>query len=131
MLLGADASRAEDELSRSLSLEIRLAEISVPREQRRDATKFYHPRRLGDLKDLAPIVPDWTEYTNRLLTEDVMQASENYRQSIFCQIITGNGLSRNYMFLTQSLNSTFEYFVEPTIGLYRTRARLDSICTCS
>ena len=49
----------------------------------------------------------------------------------FCKNVTSNGLSRNYLFLTQSLNSTFEYFVEPSIGLYRTRARLDSIPTCS
>ena len=68
ILLGADPDRAKEELRESLQFEIRLAEISIPREKRRDATKFYHPVELGNMSEIAPFISDWTEYSNRLLT---------------------------------------------------------------
>jgi len=72
--LGADKDRAKEELKLSLEFEINLAEISVPREERRNATKFYHPKKLGDIgPDVAAVVTNWTEYIGRLLTEDVAQ----------------------------------------------------------
>ena len=40
------------------------------REERRNATKLYHPMRLGDVANIAPIV-NWTYYVNNILTEAV------------------------------------------------------------
>ena len=74
MLLGADPATAAQELMESLRFEMRLANISLPRELRRDATRLYNPRKLGQMADLAPIV-DWTEYVNKVLTPEIIQAS--------------------------------------------------------
>ena len=78
MLLGADPARAASELLDSLNFEIKLANISLPREQRRNATKLYNPRKLRDMSQIAPLV-DWTEYINRVLTEDVLQVDQDER----------------------------------------------------
>ena len=74
VLLGADPKRVGDELRSSLEFEIKLANISLPREERRNASKLYHPMQLNEVSgSVAPLVDDWTEYINRILTEDVIQ----------------------------------------------------------
>lgn len=79
VLLGADPRRVGDELKASLEFEIKLANISLPREERRNASKLYHPMQLSDVRGVAPIVDDWTEYINRILTEDVIQVPDSER----------------------------------------------------
>jgi hypothetical protein len=37
--------------------------------------------QLRDIKELAPIVDDWTIYINRILTKDVMQVSHESQYS--------------------------------------------------
>ena len=61
VLLGADENEAKEQLKESLLLEISLANLSAPREERRDATKLYNPTTLGELDtDL-----DWEEHFGR------------------------------------------------------------------
>ena len=79
VLLGADPQRVGDELRASLEFEIKLANISLPREERRNASKLYHPMQLDEVRGVAPIVDDWTEYINRILTEDVIQVPDAER----------------------------------------------------
>ncbi len=76
-MLGAPRTRAQKELKESLDFEIALAELTVPREETRDATKFYHPMQLGKVREEtgADMVPDWTKFVNRMLTEDVLQVN--------------------------------------------------------
>ena len=71
-MLGADPAKAAEELKASLTFEIKLANASLPRELRRNATKLYHPMKLSALKDIAPIA-DWTEYVNNVLTKEVAE----------------------------------------------------------
>ena len=66
VLLGADPERAKNELGESLNFEIKLANASLPRELRRNATARYHPMTLSELSDLVPIL-NFTPYVNRLL----------------------------------------------------------------
>ena len=49
VLLGADEEIAKDQLKESLLMEISLANLSAPREERRDATKLYNPTTIGEL----------------------------------------------------------------------------------
>lgn len=72
-MLGADPADAARELKESLTFEIKLANASLPREERRNASKLYHPMKLKDMEGVAKLVPDWTEYVNNVLTEDVIQ----------------------------------------------------------
>lgn len=66
-LLGADRSRAERELKESLEFEIQIANYSLPKEERRNATKLYNKVTIGDLQQLVPQIP-WLEYINALLS---------------------------------------------------------------
>ena len=78
VLLGADPARAATELKASLDFEIKLANASLPRELRRNATALYHPMTLSELSNSIPLL-NWTHYVNKLLTEDVLQVDANER----------------------------------------------------
>ncbi len=85
ILLGADPERASRELKESLLFEIKLANASLPREERRNASKLYHPMRLDKVVDFAPIV-NWTHYVNTLLTKEIMQvlSSRDFTRNLTC-----------------------------------------------
>jgi len=78
VLLGADPARAATELKASLDFEIKLANASLPRELRRNATALYHPMTLAELDNTVPLL-NWTHYVNKLLTEDVLQVDSTER----------------------------------------------------
>lgn len=69
-LLGANRDRAEKELKESLEFEIKLANISLPLEQRRNATSLYNPMTIAELEKKFPKIP-WLRYINRLLAPHV------------------------------------------------------------
>ncbi|CAH2034230.1 unnamed protein product, partial [Iphiclides podalirius] len=64
--LGAERSRAEVELKVSLQFEMKLANISLPLEKRRNATSLYNPMTIAELERTFPTIP-WLTYINRLL----------------------------------------------------------------
>ncbi|CAB3250166.1 unnamed protein product [Arctia plantaginis] len=66
-LLGADRARAKVDLKNSLEFEMKLANISLPLEKRRNATSLYNPMTVAELQEKIP----WLEYINRLLTPHV------------------------------------------------------------
>lgn len=80
-LLGADREVAAEQLRQSLLFEMRLANISQPREERRNASKLYNPMRLDDMGDFAPLV-NWTAHVNGLLTPDIIQVRERVLSSL-------------------------------------------------
>ena len=57
VLLGAERPRAEQEMKEALMLELKLAELSLPREEMRNMTALYNPTRLGDLQKSYPEIP--------------------------------------------------------------------------
>ncbi|CAG4955091.1 unnamed protein product [Colias eurytheme] len=69
-LLGADRARAELELKDSLQFEIKLANISLPLEKRRNATSLYNPMTIAQLQEKYPKIP-WLSYVNRLLAPHI------------------------------------------------------------
>ena len=77
VLLGADPARAASELLDSLNFEIKLANASLPREMRRNATALYHPMTLAELAQEIPIV-EWTEYVNKILTPELLQVKKYF-----------------------------------------------------
>ena len=77
MFLGADPARAASELLDSLNFEIKLANASLPREMRRNATALYHPMTLAELAQEIPIV-EWTEYVNKILTPELLQVKKYF-----------------------------------------------------
>ncbi|XP_064087548.1 neprilysin-2-like isoform X3 [Macrobrachium nipponense] len=66
-LLGADRQRAEVELKESLEFEIQIANYSLPKEERRNATKLYNKITIRELQEMVPEI-EWLEYINTLLS---------------------------------------------------------------
>ena len=85
VLLGADPARAASELLDSLNFEIKLANASLPREMRRNATALYHPMTLAELAQEIPIV-EWTEYVNKILTPELLQVKKYFTFKFFVAI---------------------------------------------
>jgi len=75
ILLGADETRAEIEMLETLEFEMKLANISLPREERRDSSKLYNPMTISQLSQLDPNTP-WLEYINNVLTENIAKVKE-------------------------------------------------------
>ncbi|XP_008554183.1 neprilysin-2 isoform X3 [Microplitis demolitor] len=75
VILGAERERAEEELMTSLKFEMKLANISLPVEKRRNATLLYNPMTITELSNKYPSIP-WKEYFNRILKPHV-QVDDN------------------------------------------------------
>ncbi|XP_024943266.1 neprilysin-2 isoform X2 [Cephus cinctus] len=75
VILGANKATAAKELKQSLEFEIKLANISLPNEKRRNATLLYNPMTIAELTKTYNSVP-WKEYFNNLLPSNV-QVDEN------------------------------------------------------
>jgi membrane metallo-endopeptidase-like protein 1 len=66
VLLGVDRDKAKTELKLALEFEIKLANISTPREERRDGSKLYNPTTLGNMKTGPGLPESWTTYVQDL-----------------------------------------------------------------
>lgn len=93
--LGADPNFARQEMMAVLEFEMVLAKHSLPREERRNASKLYNPMRIRDLASLDPNTP-WLEYINTILSPDIIQVSFNL---IFFLVRVFNLCSSTFFFL--------------------------------
>lgn len=76
VLLGAPSREAaESELMESLKFEIALANLSLPREERRNYTKLYNKMTVGDLYQITSQL-DWMKYLNRVLSPHEIKRTE-------------------------------------------------------
>ena len=66
IFLGADENVAKEEMKEALEFELKLAEISLPREKRRNKTALYNPMTLKEVQQLYPEIP-LIAYTNDIL----------------------------------------------------------------
>lgn len=62
VLYGAEEAAAASAMEKVFAFEKRLAEASLPREERRDATKLYNPFNVADIERLEGHPPSWREY---------------------------------------------------------------------
>ncbi|XP_039280391.1 neprilysin-2 [Nilaparvata lugens] len=77
VLYGADKNVAKTELKKSLDFEINLANMSLPLEERRNATKLYNPMTLPELQQKFPSIP-WTEYFRNLLPDKIKISPDEF-----------------------------------------------------
>ncbi|XP_033213002.1 neprilysin-2-like isoform X1 [Belonocnema kinseyi] len=70
VILGAERTRAETELKESLEFEMKLANISLPNEKRRNGTALYNPMTVKELTGNYTSIP-WKEYFNNILKPNV------------------------------------------------------------
>ncbi|XP_040574082.1 neprilysin-2 isoform X2 [Lepeophtheirus salmonis] len=72
---GANENRAAKDMKEVLELEMKLANFSLPRENRRNATKLYNPMTIKDLTKLDPFTP-WLDYINNILSKEIIQVND-------------------------------------------------------
>ncbi|GLV37814.1 Neprilysin 2 [Carabus blaptoides fortunei] len=70
VIFGAEREAAKKELMDSLQFEIKLANISLPIEKRRNATQLYNPMSIEEMQQKHPTIP-WMEYINSLLPSGI------------------------------------------------------------
>ncbi|XP_058151448.1 endothelin-converting enzyme 2 isoform X2 [Dasypus novemcinctus] len=75
MLLGGRPVSTREQMQQVLELEIQLANITVPQDQRRDEEKIYHKMNIAELQALAPFM-DWLEFLSFLLSPLELSDSE-------------------------------------------------------
>nr|CAD7452415.1 unnamed protein product [Timema tahoe] len=68
--IGADQTRVEREMREALDFEIKLANISLPSEMRRNISLLYNPTTVEGLQKDYPSIP-WLEYINNILPKDI------------------------------------------------------------
>ena len=66
ILMGAEKNKAKEEMKEVLLFEIKLANISAPREERRDRNKLYNPTTVGEFEELPGFPPSLKDYLNKL-----------------------------------------------------------------
>ncbi|XP_014481617.1 PREDICTED: neprilysin-11 isoform X1 [Dinoponera quadriceps] len=82
VILGAEPERAKKELKESLEFEIKLANISLPNEKRRNVTLLYNPMTVNEMSQAYPSIP-WREYFNTILAP---QAHVNQDEMIIVNV---------------------------------------------
>ena len=78
--LGADYEFARQEMRQVLLFEMELANFSLPREERRNASRLYNPMRIKDLAKLDPHTP-WLDYINTILSPEIIQVWQNWSKA--------------------------------------------------
>ena len=81
--LGADYEFARQEMREVLLFEMELANFSLPREERRNASRLYNPMRIKDLAKLDPHTP-WLDYINTILSPEIIQVLTKPQTQLFC-----------------------------------------------
>lgn len=66
--LGADELEASEEMKKALEFEMRLANISAPKAERRNTSLLYNPTTLGELTTGPNLPASWTKYVQDILT---------------------------------------------------------------
>ncbi|KAM5277233.1 endothelin-converting enzyme 2 isoform 3-T3 [Hipposideros larvatus] len=88
MLLGGQPVSTREQMRQVLELEIQVANLTVPQDQRRDEEKIYHKMSIAELQALAPSM-NWLEFLSFLLSplelgdsEPVVVYGTNYLQQV-------------------------------------------------
>jgi len=69
VFMGADRELAEKEMKDALDFELKIAEMNLPKEERRNKTALYNTMTVKELSELYPDMP-WVEYINNILSTD-------------------------------------------------------------
>lgn len=74
VILGANRDRATKEIHESIEFEMKLANLSLPSEERRNVTKLYNAMTVHEMQNKFPSIP-WLTYFNSILPENVQITS--------------------------------------------------------
>lgn len=66
VLLGANETDARRQMEEIMEFETKIANITIPLEERRNEEAMYHPMKLSELDKLAPFI-NWTEHLDNAM----------------------------------------------------------------
>lgn len=66
VLLGANETDARRQMQEIMDFETKIANITIPLEERRNEEAMYHPMKLWELDKLAPFI-NWTEHLDHAM----------------------------------------------------------------
>ena len=69
VFFGANREAAQTEMKEALDFELKIAELTLPKEERRNKTALYNVMTLEEASALYPALP-WVEYVNAILSPD-------------------------------------------------------------
>ena len=82
VFFGANEAKAKEELSEVLDFEMKLANISAKREDRRNKTKLYNPTTIGEMKLEKGLPDSWMTYVQTLLDHPGVKISVDENETI-------------------------------------------------
>ena len=85
VLLGAEEGQAKLELEKVMEFEMRLANISAAKADRRNKTKLYNPTTLGEFPSHKGFPESWTTYMQKVLDfgDDKLEIEDSERVIIY------------------------------------------------
>ena len=85
VLLGAEETQAKVELEKVRDFEMRLANISAAKSERRNKTKLYNPTTLGEFPSDAGFPESWTNYVQKIFDfgDDKLDIEDSERVIIY------------------------------------------------
>ncbi|WAR15655.1 NEP3-like protein [Mya arenaria] len=82
VLLGGEKNQTRDYMEEVIEFEIRLANITVPNEERRNEEEMYHKMSLAEVQTLSPFI-DWTQLINKLLAVGNVTVTSSEQIKVF------------------------------------------------
>ncbi|XP_054269922.1 endothelin-converting enzyme homolog [Macrosteles quadrilineatus] len=102
ILLGGDPNNTKDQMQEVIDFETKLAEITIPSEDRRDEEKMYHRVAIAELQEIAPFM-SWKEYFSdalRLVNKKITDKEK--------VVVYAPDYLRNLTLIIKEYNSTLE-----------------------
>ncbi|KAI1283087.1 Endothelin-converting enzyme 1 [Halotydeus destructor] len=81
-LLGADFNETKEQMAQVIDFETRLANITIPAEEKRDDEQQYHKMTLNELNDLAPAL-NWVTYFGSAFEPFNYSVNEHHELVVF------------------------------------------------
>jgi len=75
VVMGASELTAKQQMKEVLQLEIHLANMTVPSEQKRNKTHLYNPMTISDMNKMYPLI-NWVDLTNTLINNKYLIVNE-------------------------------------------------------
>ncbi len=124
VLLGGNEVEVRRQFEEVLAFETRIANITIPAEERRDDERMYHKMTLKEVQTMAPFI-NWTEYftfafeqVNEIISEDeeVVLYTPDYLKNISAIIEEYNSTSEGRVTLANYMVWSVAQTLTPTLS---------------
>ncbi|XP_014239311.1 endothelin-converting enzyme homolog isoform X5 [Cimex lectularius] len=120
VLLGGEKNRTRKLMKNIIDFETKLAEITIPDEERRDEEKMYHLMTVADLENLAPFIA-WLKYFNNALNQVNNEITEKEMIVVYAPqyMVNLTRILSEYMNSTEGKETVNNYLVWQMVNSQR------------